>query len=95
MTEFERTEIMDYKQVWFLGLDGEKIEAGPHLNYNYGFDDERGDYKTVMKDHLGFRFAVLGTLGRGSFGQALKCLDHKTKELVALKIIRNKKKFQH
>jgi len=34
-------------------------------------------------------------LGSGSFGQALKCLDHKTNELVALKIIKNQKKFQY
>jgi dual specificity tyrosine-phosphorylation-regulated kinase 2/3/4 len=46
-----------------------------------------------MKDHLGYRFELMGTLGRGSFGQALKCFDHKNKQLMALKIIRNKKKF--
>ena len=25
----------------------------------------------------------------------MKCLDHKTNEIVAIKLIRNKKKFQH
>lgn len=34
-------------------------------------------------------------LGSGSFGQALECLDHKTDDIVALKIIRNQKKFQY
>ena len=32
-------------------------------------------------------------LGIGSFGQTTKCFDHKTKEIVALKIIKNNKKF--
>nr|XP_021487425.1 dual specificity tyrosine-phosphorylation-regulated kinase 4 isoform X2 [Meriones unguiculatus] len=34
-------------------------------------------------------------IGKGSFGQVAKCLDHKNNELVALKIIRNKKRFHH
>jgi dual specificity tyrosine-phosphorylation-regulated kinase 2/3/4 len=31
-----------------------------------------------MKDHIGFRWEVIEFLGKGSFGQALKCFDHKT-----------------
>ena len=48
-----------------------------------------------MKDHIGYRFEVIESVGKGSFGQALKCFDHKNKTYVAIKIIRNKKKFQH
>lgn len=61
--------------------------------FNYGFDDNQGDYKTQIKDHVYYRYEVLEPLGSGSFGQALKCLDHKTNELVALKLVRNQKKF--
>lgn len=63
--------------------------------HNYGYDDENGDYKTMMLDHLGYRYEVTDQLGSGSFGQALQCLDHMTGQKVALKIIRNKKKFQY
>ena len=49
----------------------------------------------VLKDHLAYRFEVQDFLGKGSFGQALKCFDHKTKEVVAVKIIKNKKRYQH
>jgi dual specificity tyrosine-phosphorylation-regulated kinase 2/3/4 len=63
--------------------------------FNYGYDDEIGDYKTKMNDHIGYRYQVQEPLGSGSFGQALKCVDHKTQELVAIKIIRNQKKFQY
>jgi hypothetical protein len=37
---------------------------------NYGFDDERGDYKPYVHDHLAYQFEILSILGKGSFGQA-------------------------
>uniref|UniRef100_A0A8U8BLX5 Uncharacterized protein n=1 Tax=Geospiza parvula TaxID=87175 RepID=A0A8U8BLX5_GEOPR len=46
----------------------------------------------VLHDHIAYRYEVLEVIGKGSFGQVAKCLDHKTNELVALKIIRNKKR---
>ena len=49
----------------------------------------------MLKDHLYYRFEVLDFLGKGSFGQALRCLDHKTGEIVAVKIIKNKERYQH
>ena len=48
----------------------------------------------ILHDHIGFRFEVLEVIGKGSFGQVLKCLDHKTQELVAIKVIRNKKRYK-
>ncbi|MCB1084414.1 MAG: hypothetical protein KDK61_08895, partial [Simkania sp.] len=41
----------------------------------------------------GYRFEIIKKLGKGSFGSVVKCFDHKKKEFVALKIIRNKKKL--
>lgn len=65
------------------------------MHLNHGYDDERGDYTTVTHDHIAYRYEVLSTLGKGSFGQVLKCYDYKTHTLVAVKIIRNKKRFHH
>jgi len=48
-----------------------------------------------MKDHIGYRYEVLSFIGKGSFGTALRCFDHKNKEEVALKIVKNKKKYQY
>ena len=48
------------------------------MPHNYGYDVERGDYKVVLRDHLAYRYEVLEFLGKGSFGQALKCYDYKT-----------------
>lgn len=95
LTEYEKSEVLDYKMCYFLGMGSEKIKGSRNQQNNFGYDDERGDYKVVLKDHIAYRFEVLDYLGKGSFGQALKCIDHKTGEIVAIKIIRNKRKFQH
>lgn len=95
LTEFEQEEIMDYAEIWFLGLSAQKIEGSQGAPQNSGYDDEHGSYIRVLHDHIGYRFEVLEVIGKGSFGQVLKCLDHKNNELVAIKMIRNKKRFHH
>ncbi len=42
-----------------------------------------------------FRYEIIDFLGKGSFGQVVRCFDHKTASLVAVKVIRNKKRFHH
>lgn len=94
LTEFEQTEVLDYPEVWFLGLDSKKIQGSAGgSSLNGGYDDENGSYIKVIGDHLVYRYEVLELLGKGSFGQVVKALDHKTEQVVALKIIRNKKRF--
>lgn len=47
-----------------------------------------------MYDHIDFRYEILKRLGKGSFGVVLQCKDHKTGDIVALKIVRNKQKLK-
>ena len=92
LTEYEQAEILEYKEIYFLGLNAQKIV--PSLSApNCGYDDDRADYRVVEGDHVAYRYEVLGMLGKGSFGQVLRCIDHKRNEVVALKIIRNKQRF--
>jgi len=97
LTDYEKLELMDVQEVYFLGIAAAdiKIKGRCGNKYNDGYDDEPGDYTVVTGDHIGYRFEVLDFLGKGSFGQALKVMDHLTGEITAIKIIRNKKKFQH
>jgi serine/threonine protein kinase len=48
-----------------------------------------------MHDHILYRYEVVSSLGKGSFGQVVRVLDHKSSNHVALKMIRNKKRFHH
>ncbi|KAI2624850.1 hypothetical protein GGR54DRAFT_637751 [Hypoxylon sp. NC1633] len=92
---YEKGEIVDYEDIYFCGTQNASKVVGD-LNSslpNFGFDDERGDYTIVPGDHLAYRYEIVDVLGKGSFGQVVRCIDHKTGVLVAVKIIRNKKRF--
>lgn len=94
LSPYEQNEIGSYPEVYFVGHQSKKYQAMPdNPALNYGYDDERGDYKSVTNDHLAYRYEILEELGRGSFGQVVKCYDHKTASTVAVKLIRNKKRF--
>jgi dual specificity tyrosine-phosphorylation-regulated kinase 2/3/4 len=92
---YERGEIMDYKEVFFCGTQSAAKHSGDLSSEtaNFGYDDERGDYTIAPGDHLSYRYEIIDVLGKGSFGQVVRCIDHKTGGLVAIKIIRNKKRF--
>lgn len=64
-----------------------------HLNNNY--DDPEGDYILNPGEHLNYRYEIICLLGKGSYGEAVKCLDHKTKEYVCIKIIKSNMKFHN
>lgn len=92
---YEKGEILDFRKVYFCGRpDAKKISGDIKRSVNnYGFDDDKGDYKVVSGDHLAYRYEILGVLGKGSFGKVLKCVDHKSGKLVAVKMIINRKRF--
>ena len=92
---FERGEIVDFPDIYFVGTkNARKIIGDPNqASTNFGYDDERGDYNIVEGDHLAYRYEVVDILGKGSFGQVVRCVDHLSGILVAVKIIRNKKRF--
>jgi dual specificity tyrosine-phosphorylation-regulated kinase 2/3/4 len=46
LTDFEKTEILEYPEIYFIGLPTvTKVQGSPHLEFNFGYDDESGDYK--------------------------------------------------
>ncbi|KAI8322821.1 kinase-like protein [Martensiomyces pterosporus] len=87
----ERTEILEFPHVYYVG----NAKARSGTRPNYGFDDERGDYIVNLHDHMLYRYELMEVLGKGSFGQVLRARDHKTGDIVAIKIIRNRKRFHH
>lgn len=87
LTNFERTEINQFPEVFFLGQRSRKIEPNKNDKHNIGFDDSNNNYKIINGDHLAYRFEILSSFGAGAFGQVLQCYDHKAKKKVAVKVI--------
>ena len=62
--------------------------------HNDGYDNEDWDYILYVNDVLGSQegqqYQILDILGQGTFGQVVKCLNLKSKEYVAVKVIKNK-----
>lgn len=48
----------------------------------------------MLHDHIYYRYEILEVIGKGSFGQVIRALDHNTNEQIAIKIIRNKNRFR-
>ncbi|VEL10816.1 unnamed protein product [Protopolystoma xenopodis] len=57
------------------------------------FNDEENCYRIVKHDHIAYRFEILYSLGKGSFGQVVAALDHRSGDTVAIKIVRTEPRF--
>lgn len=97
LTEHEKTEILDYEIVYFVDIEKRKTknieDLTPDGVENNGFDNDKNEYLTSEGQHIAYRYEILKRLGKGSFGQVFKCMDHQKNEIVALKILRNKKRL--
>ncbi|CAH8574640.1 unnamed protein product [Schistosoma bovis] len=107
LTEYERNEIQDYAEVYFLGLNapkrhplGNSISDASYkrssiisISNMTGFDDAQSSYILVPNDHLAYRYEVLKPLGKGSFGHVVHAVDHCTKKQVAIKIVKSEARF--
>lgn len=93
LTEFEQQEIHAFPQIFFVGQHAKKRQGIVGGIQNSGYDDEAGTYLIAAHDHIAYRYEILKILGKGSFGQVLKAYDHKTQTHIALKVVRNEKRF--
>ncbi|MBN3303357.1 DYRK2 kinase, partial [Amia calva] len=93
LTSLEQQEIYNYPEIYFVGPNAKKRTAVAGGSNNGGFDDDQGGYIHVPHDHLAYRYEFLKVIGKGSFGQVAKVYDHKTHQQLALKMVRNEKRF--
>ena len=93
LTPYEHHEIFNYPQIYFIGANAKKRPGIIGAPNNCGYDDDQGSYTHIPHDHLAYRYEVLKVIGKGSFGQVVKAYDHKNHHHVALKMVRNEKRF--
>ena len=93
LTPYEHHEIFNYPQIYFIGANAKKRPGIIGAPNNCGYDDDQGSYTHIPHDHLAYRYEVLKVIGKGSFGQVVKAYDHKEHQHVALKMVRNEKRF--
>lgn len=93
LSPYEHHEIFSYSQVYFIGANAKKRLGVIGAPNNNGYDDDQGSYFHTPHDHIAYRYEMIKIIGKGSFGQVIKAYDHKTHQNVALKIVRNEKRF--
>lgn len=92
LSKFEKIEIFGFPEIYFFGIEADKKQR-PFNGTQSLFDNDQGGYVFVPHDHVSYRYELLKVIGKGSFGQVVKAYDHKLSEHVALKIVRNEKRF--
>ncbi|XP_067937923.1 dual specificity tyrosine-phosphorylation-regulated kinase 2-like [Watersipora subatra] len=93
LSSFEHHEIFNFPQIYFVGQNAKKRQGVLGGAQNNGYDDDNGSYLHTPHDHISYRYEVLKVIGKGSFGQVVKAYDHKLHAHVALKMVRNEKRF--
>lgn len=99
LTPYEKEEVKQFEIVYYMNVLGLRktlniqTQESEEQKFNYGYDNEDGDYLFEANDHINYRYEIQKKLGKGAFGVVIKVLDHKTKEYIALKILKNKKKL--
>lgn len=107
--EVEKREIFEFQTIYFFPIEErkkQKINGSNQLSTgaqsdmgvfndasNNGFDTDCNEYISRIKEHFAYRYEVDKKVGKGSFGVVLKCYDHKEREYVALKVLKNKKRL--
>ncbi|CAN0059776.1 unnamed protein product [Lampetra planeri] len=84
MTPFEHNEVTLYEHIYYF-----RIRRATDSSLNAVINSESHHYSLVNDEHLAYRYQVLSVLGAGAYGQVIRCLDHKYKREVAVKMLQH------
>jgi Protein kinase domain len=79
-----KQDLIEYEQIYYISK--KEKSCVPYNDFSEEFNANIGD------DVL-YRYEILDVLGKGSFGQVFKVLDHATGNTLALKVIKNKQVY--
>jgi len=71
LTNYEQQELLSYSQIFFVSSSAKKSDAAQSGENNDGFDDAHNSYIIIAHDHIAYRYEILKSLGKGSFGQVM------------------------
>lgn len=81
LNRFELKELQKFKNVYFI--------RQAFVEFNEDYFNKEGEYFVIIGDCICYRYEIIELIDSGSFGQVLKCIDHKSNELVAVKVLAN------
>ena len=87
LLEEEKRELAALSKVYYMGTKSTRLQGLP-------IDDSKGNYPLNPGDHLNYRYEILSLLGKGSFGHVVRCIDHKKREHVAVKVLRSRDRLR-
>jgi dual specificity tyrosine-phosphorylation-regulated kinase 2/3/4 len=61
MNAFERSEVSHYPEVWYLGMDANKIEGEEGAAQNHGYDDDNGSYIKASYQQICITYKIMTT----------------------------------
>ena len=96
LSKFEKDEVLklNIKKIYYYFKDND-IDLGLEYNDNNMkiLFDENYRYKTKTKNHIKYRYEILCHLGKGSYSDVVKCIDHKKFTKCAIKISKNHESY--
>lgn len=84
LTSYEKSEIHKYLQIYYVRQTTPTENNAPKKGIKF--------YPFQANEHIAYRYQQLQILGQGSFGSVIKCIDHKTHQNVAIKMIKDSKR---
>ena len=92
LTEFEKTEILNYKYIYYIGdinvKTNKNIIYQDYLDYMNIFGNDNR-FVITIKDHISYRYKILDCLGKGAYGNVIKVEDNKYNKVRAIKLFNN------
>lgn len=87
LTSHELTEIFGFKEIYYLGRLSQKVIPHIGLSHNRGFDDNNGNLKVKIDDHLSYRYQIKQILGMSDHAITTLSYDHKMRRNFVVKIM--------